>query len=571
MEKTEKPLTSTDAAQAAVKALFALLRVSRPKQITAVLEETSAFLDREEGGKYWSKATWCAWLAGQIFEACPAQHRYLVEQHFMRDLQANSDVPSKQTSLIQILIALYSAPRDLLLNFSIGDQLRNVTNLLMRHPNEQGYVKAILVLESQQFMPEQLSYAIASLLDAAVNAQSSSTADPQAVPALLSVTRQLVDIALKADGRTEQETKQELSTERLSKSLHLLENKEPEVRIAYLEILEPVLRKVLSQIDRNEAESTSPEVPSITLSSSVRREMPLETRRTVSFFKALQVRLGMALEKRSIAPKESAAIERILETIYASKEGQVVVDGVPILMAWKTAAGESAEKQACVARLLSAASRTMAETWKAELVPDAGAFMQSLAASTELQKATSLSEADLATRLSQPYTASVVSPTSGSGSLLETLASPSRSVRTSRYAGTTRTGGAASLNMSLKTARMSEASITVADLKAALMGGSSPARSGKTSPTRSYGSAGSELSRRGHPPNAPRISPPTSVRSSGRGTPQKPKLERIPGSMDESRSSATADVFTTPKAGPSATAATSETEYKFPNPPYKLF
>lgn len=571
LEGTEKPMTSTDAAQDAVKVLFALLKPSRPKHVQGVLEETTAFLDEQAGGKYWTRPPWCAWLAGQIMEATPPQHRYIVVQYFVKELQAHQDTSSKQQALICILQTLFAAPRTAIFSFPTGDMLRAMAELIAKHPADPEYPRAITTLLSQVFHPTQLSEAIAELLDVAVNVQRREMDAGGATAALVGCAKQLVELA--SQPHTDRaESKQELTTDGLARSLHLLSNEHVTTRLNYLELLTSITRSVINKQD-GKAQTDAAEIsPSITLSSSVRAGVPLRESSTAMFFKQLQVRLGMCLEGRVPSPEGTNAIEGLLKALYSTKDGQVVLDGVPVMLAWRSAAGDSVEKQAAVAQLLSAASKTLAEVWNVPLIPDAAAFMQSLASSATLQSATLLSEAEITTRLSQPYFASPLSPSSG----LETLASPTRSIRTSRYGNN---NGAPSVNMSLKGARASEASITVADLKAALSSQSPGRKSlagtaassvrgwkdGKASPDRSSeraGSTSSSVHGRGSviagPPHgaSARISPTHSTRS-GRGTPQKPRLDRIPGSMDESRNG---DVFAAPAAY----------SPKVPNPPYQL-
>jgi len=566
LEGTEKPPSSTDAAKEAHKVLLALLRLAQPRHVEATLAEALSFLNKHDSGKYWSKQAWCTWLAGEIMEGTPTQYRFIVVNSFLAELRFSQDMPVKKTTLLQILVQLLSSPNIAVVNLALGDILETLSGLVFRNPRDQEYPKAILALASHTYYPAQINDFVADLLDDCVQLRKSGQPHADAIVALLHCARQLVDIVRQADSSKGKGMRHDLSTERLANSLYLLGSDDEAVRPAYLQTIAAITSAIVAMETENARPETARTIPSITFSNSTRGGIPLHPSQNARFFRQLQIQLYGVIETHDIASEELRSLDDLLQALYATKEGQVVLEGVPVLMAWKAAAGASGTKQGLIAELLSSASRVLAAAWGVALIPDAEAFIDSLASSSELQSATSLSQSEIATRLSQPYSQSSMSPT-------ETLASPARraqSVRSSRYANTVNGG-----STSLRNVNTSVLSTSLADLKASLNqhhshggtptsnsnsvrgtkdGQHSPGRSTLENRARSIASSG-----RGHegtatPPQLPngtqrRQSPSSSTRDSFSlaGSPQSRKrLDRIVGSMDDNQSNRNGVLSTIP-------------------------
>lgn len=612
LEGTEKPPSSSDAAKAALKIIRTVFRLSQPRHIDIVLGDIVTFFDKHNRGNAWTKAgqagSVSSHLAGKFMEWTPAQYRFAVVQFWLdqllsidgngnsvADTGASGAGDLRWDATIDILVHLLSSPDTAVVNLALSDVLETLSGLLARNPDRPGVQRAILALSSHIYYPEQINDLIGDLLSDVIDRHAAGQASPQSLVALLDSVRGIATSAGQASGEGVSNKKQKglartLSLEQVPASLVLLDDPNPAVRIAYLRTLRAIVHAAASSssthpaLAENEKEppQTAKTVPSITFSNSTRGGIPLYHSPDARFAKELQIRVYGLLERdhAQLQEEEVRALNEVLQAIYSKADGQVVLEGVPVLLAFRQVATPDAspEKREAVSQLLSAASRELCSTWGVPLVNDPQTFLHRLAASSDLQAATHLSEQTLYDKLSHPYTHASGAGTSPT-SAMETLNSPKRavSVRSSRHSGANGlAGGAGSGREGSLRGHNSALTTSLADLRLSLGGSGgahdgiktgrsslngthSPGRStvdevGDRSIASSYVAGSTPPNGFSHANGSPRMgghSPNKQLSlkdgTSSIGSPNKRRLDRIVGTLDEHRLS-----------------------HEVPNPPYQL-
>lgn len=454
-------------------------------------------------------------------------------QHGSSDL-----VAAKNQTFLSILIHLLASPTTSVVNLAISDTLSTLSGLIIRNPDNQLLQQAILALASHIYYPEQINDMVGDLLMTVVEleeqASASTTpmsADPtNAMKVLLHCIREMVqsssnkekEIYSKGKGKSASKADLNLTGEQWQASLAALEDKDAAVRSAYLGTMNTLLlhssafapRAPLSKRNSIASVDTTGAVPAITLAAASNTRLPLHLAETTRFAVDLHIRIYGLLQRFSDSTEaEQAAICDILDTVYQLDDPKVVLDGIPVLLACDRLSGSGSGSSAgLVGKIYSRVIPAVRSKWgvhspeapgssstsiprTAQLSP--AEIIEALACSTLLQRASSLSASEIASKLSQPFSHS---PTTANTTLgLAYSPKKAYSIRNSADHGQLGAGPANSSNghgrLSSRPGSMYTTSL--ADLKHSLGAGS-------TSPTSPQGGRHSTYAGSSVQPSPPR-------------------------------------------------------------------
>lgn len=478
------------------------------------------------------------------------QYRFAIVKYWLDELDAggaNGQNTQRQETVLAVLVDQLSSPKTAVVNLAFGDVLSTLIDQIVVTPDRASLRQGVLALASHIYYPEQINDLVGDTLAAVAELSDNQQRDrlrgnsEDAKVALLGCCYDMIE---KKGG-----SGLRLSGEQLLASLSILNDSSPKVRLMYLKFLQLAFTL-------NSSESIGPrggakevnhsDIPAITVQPSV--GLASQGSETSRFARETQMRLfGYLQHVPDLSATESNALQGVLEAIYLNKNSQIVLDCVPILVSWQNADQlESTDVKLLVTRALQAIART----WDAPPIspsPSGDKLIASIAASTALQKATTLSEEELRERLSMPYS---ISPLSGRNSISynrhsRRARSPHGSVShpSTHTAGNRLSGPSSILSTSL------------ADLKQSLV--SSPTSNGSGninalahgnngSPSRSIAAstAASSVAERSSltPPNGFAGISMTNGSHGGHLSPKsipgqrKPRLDRIIGSTDDTLS-----------------------------------
>lgn len=560
LQGTERPPDKDDAAKAAIGVLKIAFRLAQPRHLEVLLSQTTTYLDSRDDT--WSHPKWCCWLAGRYMEWTQAQYRFAIVKFWLDEidlvsepeLSETEDYKSslKQETVLAVLVDQLSSPKTSVVNLAFGEVLSTLIEQIIKNPQNIRLKQGILALSSHIYYPEQINDLVGDLLSAVLDLSgssrgeqsSSSQRNESAKLALLDCCKELV-IGQKSAGFR-------LSGEQMHGGLSILNDPSVKIRLAYLGFLIATFQSQPSQrtTDRQETSMNShAEVPAITVQSTNGGSNHASANDLSRFSRDLQMRLFYFQHVSTMTPAESDSMAKLLSAIYAKREGQVVLEGMPVLVSWQN--GEHSDK---VKMLVGGAFQTIANTWEVN-VSENEHIIPAIASSTSLQEATALSETDLRERLSQPYS---LSPLSARNSISHNHHNHAHNKKARSTHGSNENNHNLSLTSANRLSRPSSLFTTsLADLKQSL-GRSSPNDNGNGhahmngnanangSPDRSVtgASTASSFVERGSmtPPNGvnghAHLSPPKSLPESTRaGGTRKPRLDRIIGSTDDGRSS----------------------------------
>ncbi|KAK9900273.1 hypothetical protein P389DRAFT_192556 [Cystobasidium minutum MCA 4210] len=543
LEGTEKPPGKEDASRSAHQCLKLAFRYAQPRHLEKFLAETSAYFD--ERGDAWGNMKWCCWLGNRYMEWTQPQYRFAIIKYWLDELdssQSNAGQSERQETILAVLIDQLSSPKTAVVNLAISDVLSTLIDQVVLTPHKASLRQGILALASHIYYPEQINDLVGDLLSAVLDLSDNHQKDKLrgdsegAKVALLECCYDMVD---KKGG-----SGLKLSGEQMQAGTAILNDPSSRVRQAYLKFLRAAFNLNTStpnSLPHTTKSSTNShaEIPAITVQPSLGMTTPANE--SSKFARDVQMRLFSYLQHiPDLSQQEYQAVSNVLEAIYEKRNAQLVLDCVPVLNSWQNA--EQSET-ATVKPLVTKALQTIAATWQAPPVSPSSnggeKLTASIAASTALQRATSLTEEELRERLSQPYS---FSPTSHRNSVSynrqnRRRRSPHGSI--SQHSAHTATNNRLSGPSSIFTT-------SLADLKQSLNtnghANASPTHgNGKGSPNRSIApsTAASSFAERGSltPPNG--FSGMTISNANGHLSPKsiggqrKPRLDRIIGSTDD--------------------------------------
>lgn len=474
------------------------------------------------------------------------QYRFAIVKFWLDELDAGNsktDNSQRQETVLAVLVDRLSSPKTSVVNLAIGDVLSTLIDQIVLTPEKPLLRQGVLALASHIYYPEQINDLVGDTLSAVSELSESQERNKlpgnkdDAKVALLGCCYDMID--KKAGSGLK------LSGEQLHASLSILNDPDMKVRLAYLKFLELAFRLNNAQTPTTRSGQTNganhSDIPAITVQPSAGLVSP--STETMRFARDAQVRLFAYLQHvPDLSPQELNALQSVLEAIYAKRNPQIVLDCVPVLVSWQNAEhSESSEVKPLIARALQAIARTW-DAPPASPFPTGDKLIASIAASTSLQQASSLTEDELRERLSQPYSFSPISARN--------------SVSHRRHSRRTRSPHGSISHLSTHTAnnRLSGPSsiftTSLADLKQSLVSsptsgngnGAATHSHGNGSPNRSIApsTAASSFAERGSltPPNGSAGLTMTNGQG-GHLSPKtipgqrKPRLDRIIGSTDD--------------------------------------
>lgn len=508
------------------------------------MAETGAYFDTRQDT--WSAPRWCCWLANKFMEWTQPQYRFAIIKYWMDELdsgRSQTQNNERQETVLAVLVDQLSSPKTSVVNLAISDVLSTLIDQLVLTPEKPSLRQGILALASHIYYPEQINDLVGDLLSAVVDITDTQPRDKRvdtegAKVALLNCALEMVD---KKGG-----SGLKLSGEQMQAGLSILQGSNAKVRYAYLRFLQTAFA-----VNASQGTSTRPptatghhaDIPAIAVQSST--GLSTQASETSRFARDVQMRLFASLQHIPDLPEEEyEAILRVLEAIYAKRDPQVVLDCMPVLISWQNA--EHTDSVA-IKPLVQKALQAIATTWEAPPASPNGTgekLIASIAASTSLQQATTLSEEELRERLSQPYSFSPISARNSVSHHRQhrRTRSPHGSIsHHSTHTAANRLSGPSSIFTT-----------SLADLKQSLntnghANGSNHAHGhANDSPSRSIAgasTAASSFAERGSltPPNGRAGSTLSNGHLSPKSIPgqRKPRLDRIIGSTDDSLSSST--------------------------------
>lgn len=538
LEGTEKPPGKEDASRSAHNCLKLAFRYAQPRHLEKFLAETSTYFDTRDDT--WANTRWCCWLGNKYMEWTQPQYRFAIIKYWLDELDGaarDSKDKARQDSILMILIDQLSSPKTSVVNLAISDVLSTLIDQVVLTPEKPTLRQGILALASHIYYPEQINDLVGDLLSAVLDLSDNHQKDKlggNSEAAKITLLECCYDMIDKKGG-----TGLKLSGEQMSAGLSVLNDASTNVRLAYLRFLRSAFKfstAAQSTIPRASTNASNhAEIPAITVQPSLGSAM--QGNETSKFARDTQMRLFSYLQHiPDLSQRENQAVSDVLDAIYGQRNSQLVLDCVPVLVSWQNADQLEA---ASVKPLIAKALQTIAKTWDAPPVSPSGEKLSaSIAAATALQQATSLSEAELRERLSQPYS---FSPLSARNSVAynrqhRRTRSPHGSIsHQSTHTATNRLSGPSSIFTT-----------SLADLKQSLnttgghSNGSTGHGNGNGSPSRSIAGASTAASsfvERGSltPPNGLAGLTMTNGHLSPKSIPgqRKPRLDRIIGSTDD--------------------------------------